>query len=88
MTADYTRASKTVACVVCPPGRALPDEAVEEGVPAPETVELHPEGLTPATPPSWRIPPDRHPDWTWSTGMAGRPQGWSSSGATTPGWSG
>ena len=32
-TADYDRASKTVACVVCPPGRALPDEAVEPGVP-------------------------------------------------------
>jgi Nuclease-related domain len=28
-TADYDRASKTVACVACPPRRALPDEAAE-----------------------------------------------------------
>jgi len=51
-TADYDRASKTVACVECPPRRAMPDEAVEPDVPPLETVRPHPEGLTPATPSS------------------------------------
>jgi len=32
-TADHDRASKTVACVACPPRRALPDEAAESGFP-------------------------------------------------------
>lgn len=75
--ADYDRASKTVACAECPPLRALPDEAVEPDVPPLETVGLHPEGLT-ATPPRLGV----------VDGQAGRPQGWSFSGATTPGRSG
>jgi Nuclease-related domain len=32
-TADYDRASKTVACVACPPRRALPGEAAESAPP-------------------------------------------------------
>lgn len=50
-TADYDPASKTVACAECPTRRALPDEAVDPDVP-PLEVGLHPEGRTPATPPS------------------------------------
>ena len=55
-TADYDRSSKMGACAECPPRRALPDEAVEPDVPPQETVGLHPEGLTPATPPSVEDP--------------------------------
>ena len=48
-TADYDRASKTVACVACPPRRALPGEAAESAparlavgpVPTLEVVDGH-----------------------------------------------
>jgi len=51
-TADYDRASKTVACVECPPRRALPDDAVGPGLPPLETAGPTPAGRTPAPPPS------------------------------------
>lgn len=70
-TADYDRASKTVACVVCPPHPAMSDEAVEPGVPPLEILGLHPEGLTPATPPSVEGPAGSPPRLDVVDGLGG-----------------
>ena len=74
-TADYDRATKTVACVECPQRRALPEEAVDPDVPPLETVGLHPEGLKPATPPSVEGPAGSPPRLDVVDGQGGASAG-------------
>lgn len=53
-TADYDRASKTVACVECPPRRALTEEPIDPA-PDPATAEPSPADVQTADPPPPRL---------------------------------
>jgi hypothetical protein len=86
-TADYDRASKTVACVACPPRRALQDEAADRAtalmaVGQPPTLQV---AADPAPP---RLALGPAPTLEAVDGHGGVSQLWSSSGATTLGKSG
>lgn len=74
-TADYDAASKTVACVECPPRRAPSDEAVDPGVPPLETVGPHAVGLAPATPASVEGPAGPSPRLDVVDGQGGASAG-------------